>query len=73
MKFKNRFEEWFDKYPRKQFISKIAYQLVWEAAEKPLLEIIESVIKENRYWFFVQGEHLLSHDLRQKLSKLLEK
>jgi hypothetical protein len=72
MKFKNRFEEWlknnrvFDGYKKD-------CKEIWDAAENPLLEIIESVIKENRDWFFVQGEHLLSHDLRQKLTELLEK
>ena len=46
---------------------------IWDAAEKPLLKIIESVIKENRDWFFVRGEHLLSQDLGHKLTELLEK
>ena len=57
MKFKNRFEEWLKiNYSFDVFEKEI--REIWDAAEKPLLKIIESVIKENRDWFFVRGEHI---------------
>jgi hypothetical protein len=72
MKFKNRFEKWFNNFPNRNVVSKTQYREAWTAAEKPLLEIIEAVIEENNNYFFMHEQHLLSNKTRQKIADLLE-
>jgi hypothetical protein len=72
MIFKNRFENWFLTFPNRNVVSKIQYREAWTAAEKPLLEIIEAVIEEEKRHFFNSSYHLLSQNLRDKIAELLE-
>ena len=71
MIFKNRFEEWLDKNRAFNGYKKDCKE-VWDAAEKPLLEIIEAVIEEEKRHFFNSSYHLLSQNLRDKIAELLE-
>jgi hypothetical protein len=73
MKFKNRFEKWFNNFPNRNVVSKTQYREAWTAAEKPLLEIIVEIVEEDNAAFFSDGNHMHSLELRKKIAELLEK